>query len=300
MATIVLKSHQDEFVIHFGVQGERINAYTLASTLISIADAARLANAQLNPGYEVEILVEALGAGSFRARIRSLYRGAENLFSKETLKAVVLGVIVNFVYQHTLAPDTDVNVIVNTNEVVIEQGETRVVVPREIHEATKQVEKNQKFRQSVSGIAAAVDADKTVSSVAFGPPDNGDLPLVEIPRERFQALAADINASDGGSRELVQLAEVEILRAILELSRRRWEFAWSGVRIAAPVLDRSFYDRFAAHEITIAPGDRLRVRLKIKQKRRPDSGVFMNESYEVIEVLTHIPRAVQRQIESGR
>ncbi len=60
--------------------------------------------------------------------------------------------------------------------------------------------------------------------------------------------------------------------------------------ISAPVADKRFYDEFFAHRITIAPGDALRVRLKIFQRRDPDIGVFMNESYEVLEVLEHLPK----------
>lgn len=99
------------------------------------------------------------------------------------------------------------------------------------------------------------------------------------------------------SRCLMEITDIEILRAILERSRRRWEFVWSGNRISAPVLDDLFYDRFFAHEITIAPGDRLRVRLKVKQHRLPDVGIFVNQSFEVVEVLEHIPRPRQSRLD---
>jgi hypothetical protein len=51
----------DAFVIHFDTEGERINAYTLASALVGIADAAKAANASLNLGYDVEIVVVIIG-----------------------------------------------------------------------------------------------------------------------------------------------------------------------------------------------------------------------------------------------
>jgi hypothetical protein len=40
----------------------------------------------------------------------------------------------------------------------------------------------------------------------------------------------------------------------------------------------------------------LRVRLKIKQRRDPKVNVFVNEEYEVIEVLDHIPRMRQQRL----
>lgn len=300
MTTVLVRQYEDSFVIHFGVSGQRINAYTLASTLTSLADSARVANAQLNPGYEIEVLVEALGAGSFKAKIRTLYRGAENLFSGESLRTIVLSVIASFVYQHTLAPDAPVNVIISTDEVVVEQGDTRVVVPREVHEAMKLVEQNGRFRKCISGVATAVEADPSVSSIGFAASENDEEPPLKIPRERFQVLAIEPPATSQDVRDLLETTEVEILRAILERNRRMWQFSWGGIRIAAPVSDSRFYERFAAHEITIAPGDRLRVRLKVKQRRSPDSGVFINESYEVLEVLAHLPRGAQQRLDSVR
>src|SRR5687768_1741362 len=127
MATIEIKDIQESFVIHFGGGFTRVNAYTLASTLVNLADAARAANAVLNPGYEIEVVVEALGPGSFRAKIKALYRRTGNLFSTQTVHALVLGVIGSFIYEHTLAPDKSITVHVHTNEVVIEQEDTRII-----------------------------------------------------------------------------------------------------------------------------------------------------------------------------
>ncbi len=59
MATVKIAQFEDTLVLHFETQGQRINAYTLASTLVSISDAAKAAkaakadNVALNPGYEI-------------------------------------------------------------------------------------------------------------------------------------------------------------------------------------------------------------------------------------------------------
>jgi hypothetical protein len=80
LAIIRLEPFEDAVVIHFGTEATRINAYTLATTLISVADAAKAANAAINPGYEIEVVVEALGPGSFKATVRTIYHEAGNLF----------------------------------------------------------------------------------------------------------------------------------------------------------------------------------------------------------------------------
>jgi hypothetical protein len=98
---------------------------------------------------------------------------------------------------------------------------------------------------------------------------------------------------DGAIREIVEIANLQIVRAILQRSNRRWEFVWRGIKIPAPVLDERFYAEFSAHRITIAPGDALKVKLKICQAKDHDTGIFTNARYEVIEVLEHIPRVEQ-------
>src|SRR5690606_42133860 len=82
-------------------------------------------------------------------------------------------------------------------------------------------------------------------------------------------------------------------RAILERSKRKWEFVWQGFKISAPVLDEMFYDDFFAHKVKIAPGDQLEAKVKIYQIKDEDTGIYSNDRYEVVEVIKHIPHIEQ-------
>ena len=292
MTEFDIREFEQEFVIHFGSERPAINAYTLASSLVSIADAVKEANSIVNPGYEVEVIVEALGHGSFKAKVRTVYTGLGNLFSKDNLKAISLGVVAAYIHQHTLAPDVEVNVIVDDTQVVIEQGEDRVIIPRDVHDALQEVEKSEKFRRSVGKTFSVVDEDKDITSVGLAPTMDDEPPPLEVPRDRF-ALVPREPGIDEPSREIVETVNLQIVRAILQKSRRRWEFVWSGHTISAPVLDDQFYEDFIAHRITIAPGDALKVELKIYQTKDESTGIFTNDRYEVLRVLGHIPRFEQ-------
>jgi hypothetical protein len=292
MTDVDIRQFEQEFVIHFGSGRPAINAYTLASSLVSIADAVKEANSILNPGYEVEVVVEALGRGSFKAKVRTVYKGLGNLFSKENLKAIALGVIAAYVYQNTLAPDAAINVTVNEDLVVIEQGDQKIVIPRETHDALKHVERSEKFRRDVGRTFTALEQDKEITSIGIAPTMEDPAPPLRIPRERFGLVPREL-ANDGAIREVVEIANLQIVRAILQRSNRRWEFVWRGIKIPAPVLDEHFYAEFSAHRITIAPGDALKVKLKISQAKDHDTGIFTNTRYEVIEVLEHVPRVEQ-------
>lgn len=299
MPTVDVRQYDDYFVIYFGTELSRVNAYTLARTLVSISDAAKAASAVVNPGHDIEIVVEALGRGSFRATARAVYRRAGNLFSSENVKAVVLSIIASYIYEQVLAPSPGIIVNVGEDEIVIEQGETRIVVPREIHDTVSQVERNPRFRQGISDAFRALEADQDIRNFAIWPDPNEPDPPVKIPRERFPSAIQQLDPLQPDVRDRIETTDLQIVRAILERSRRRWEFVWNGVRISAPVLDDHFYDRFFSNEITIAPGDVLKVRLRMKQRRDPNLSVFINDEYEVIEVLEHIPRSRQQSFSSS-
>jgi hypothetical protein len=292
MQIINIKEYNEEVVLHFGGERKKINAYTLASSLLSIADAVKEINNVVNPGYDVEVLVEAFGEGSFRAQIKTVYKGAGNIFSKDALKAVAFSVLANFIYQHTIAPDSKVTVNVNDGEVVIEQGNTKIIVPRNTYEATKAVEKSEKFKQSVSRIAKVIGKDENVTSFGFTSNIDDEIAEINIPRKNLAVLCEPEEFAEP-SREVHEQVSLFIKRAILERSKRKWEFVWQGFKISAPVLDEIFYNDFFAHKVKIAPGDQLEARMKIYQTKDEDTGIYSNDRYEVVEVKRHIPHITQ-------
>ncbi len=289
MDIVHLEEFENSFVIHFGVESHRINAYTLASTLVSFADAAKTANKIINPGYDVEIVVEALGPGSFKAQIKSVYNGLKNLFSNDTAKTIILGVLAAYIYEKTLAPDCDVKVIVDETQVIIEHKEKTVVIPRQLHDAMKQIEKSKNFKEDISRTIESIEKDEQVKYFGITKDFETVEPTIVVPRSNFPLLACSAPEPEE-TRNIIEVAELQIKRAILERSKRKWEFVWRGVTISAPVLDSAFFNDFFDHKITIAPGDYLKAAIKIYQNRDPDTGIYSNTKYEIIEVQKHIPR----------
>lgn len=293
------ETFEETFVIHFGSEFKRINAYTLASTLVSLADAAKEANSLVNPGYEVEVVVEALGPGSFKAKVRAVYHGLGNLFTKQNLKAIAFGIIASYIYQHTLAPDIEIRVKVDEKTVIIEQADKKIIIPKTVHDALERVERSEKFKEDIGKTFKTLEKDEQIKSVGLARDFEDAAPLMEIPRDKFPLITCK-QEDQSPNRQIVEIADLQILRAILERSKRLWQFVWRGIKIPAPVLDHKFYDEFFDHDITIAPGDALKVRLKIYQTRLPDIGIYTNEKYEVIEVIQHIPRPKQTIIDLGK
>jgi len=289
MPTINIQEIEKSLVIHFNTDDKSISAYTLASTLAAIADAAKYANGSLNPGFDIEVVVEALGPGSFRAQLSAVYKSSKNLFSSQLLFGLVVGVLGNFIYERTLSVKNQIKVEIFTEEVIISQGDDRVIVPRPIYDSTRRVAQDPQFEKAMSRVFESMADDPKVKSIGLVPAMNSPMPEILIPKESLQ-LASAQSIDNSNIKVVREPAEIQIVKAILDKSKRKWEFMWRGFKISAPVTHDKFYADFFAHDITIAPGDTLKVTLAIKQDKDPDTGIYTNIGYEVVEVHDHIPR----------
>lgn len=121
-------------------------------------------------------------------------------------------------------------------------------------------------------------------------------PGVILPRESIILASGEVDLVEG-VRIIPETVELQILKTILERGKRKWEFMWRGIKISAPITSQNFYNEFFNHNITIAPGDSLYVKLLIKQVRDEDTGIYLNKSYEVAEVYKHNPRLKQVRLE---
>lgn len=292
MPTIELPREVDRFVIFFETPRREINAVALATSLVGLSDAIREVNILVNPGYSVEVVVVALESGSFQAIVRTIYNKTRDIFASEPVRNIVYSLIASYIFQYASAPDSTPTIIVQADRVVIESGDTKVIVPKEVFEAQQRLENSERFRSSIATIVAGARSDEDVTGVGIRTEPGPSFPPIYVPREQFAIFEAPRNPTED-IREIVEYANLEISRAILARGPRKWEFFWRGVKVSAPVRDEVFYDKFFAHEITIAPGDVLRVALKITQRRHPDTRIFVNEKYEVIEVFEHIPQMRQ-------
>ena len=292
MTTIEVRREVDRFVLYFDTPRHEVNAYALASALVALADAVREANAAVNPGHLVEVVVEALSDGSFKATVRTVYTKAKNLFSHTAVQAIIYGIISTHIYEKGIKTDVPPKITATEDLVTIEIGKDKIIVPKNVYEAKRQLEKSERFNNAVGRIFDAAASDPNVTGIAISEEQGETRPPLVVPRENFAIFQTE-RELDETTREIVEITHLEINRAIMERGRRRWEFFWRGIRIAAPILDDRFFDRFFAHEIMIAPGDSLHVALRIVQEKNRDTGIFVNVRYEIAEVYDHVPRLKQ-------
>ncbi len=298
MTTFEVRAEVDKFVLQFDTYKNEINAYAFASALVNLSDAVKIANNSVNPGYQVEVVVEAISQGSFRATIKTLFVGGRDLFGKEAAKAIIYGIISTHIYEKAIKTDEPTQIIIKDGSVIMQSGKDKIIVPRQIYDAKKLVEKSEKFNTAVNGIFESAEKDKNVKGIALNDDISPTQPPFYISREKFQSITNE-DSQHENIRELFEETHLEISRAILARGRRKWEFVWRGITISAPILDNNFFDKFIAHEVTIAPGDSLEVKLKITQEKHSDTGIFINKGYEVLEVKKHNPRLKQATMNSS-
>lgn len=289
----------DEFVFHFGGEFHRINAETFANSLLELSGALKEINRIVNPEFEIEVYIDALGEGSFRARIKTLAKKVTPLLDGVP-KALLVSLLAAFIYEKILAEKVEVNIIINDDSYIVEAGDQRVVLPKEAEEPRREIAKNPEIEKRVSKAFKILESDQEIKN--FGITENLEdkVPLVEFPRSDFPRLSEIreiIVAEEERRRQKEEQANLLIIRAIFERGMRKWQFVWrDGIKISAPILDQTFYDKLVSHEYVIGTGDTLQVVLRIHQYKDEMSGAWINESYEVLEVVGHTPGPYQQAL----
>ena len=296
MAIIRLDSFfEDTIVLHFGGKAGSIDAYTFAEALIGFADTAYAVSSTIDPGQEIEIIIEATGPGSFRAVIRRLKKKYGGTLSP-VAGLIFWGVVTNLIYDATLKKDDPVLITVSTNEVIIKHGHDTVIVPRNVYDASENAKKNPAVEKGIKKTFETIERDPNVTDFGLTSGIHDPQPLVNIPRADFSVVTQRVVIETEDTpleRIKSERARLVILKAWLNHAKRKWSFEWNGVPISAPISDRDFLDRLDRREHLLGSGDALDVEITYKQTYDPAIGVYVNDpnSFMIAKVIKPVPRA---------
>ena len=169
MGTIDLrKMSGDQIVIHFGGAVTSVDAYTFANSLVAFADTVRSVNGVINPNQGIEVRLEAIGPGSFRAVITRVKKGLGGFFSRGA-EAVSWGLIGALIYENLTKGDPGVQVTVNTNEVVIQHGHDRIIVPRAVYDHLPNVRSNLEVQKNLRRTFQVIEGDDAIQNFGLTP-----------------------------------------------------------------------------------------------------------------------------------
>jgi hypothetical protein len=290
----------DSFVVHFGGRFSEVDATTFSRALLALTDTIQAVNQEVNPGYAVEIVFEAAGAGSFRACLKILKKPLGNLFSADTVRDILIGLIGAAIWELAIKPEQPPVIIVNTDAVIVEQDGQRIVISKEAQEARERIERSPAVKKNIAKTMEVLNEDQSITSFGFTPAIKDKAPLLNIPRPLFAVVQERAMPLDEDKLRFVEEpARLTVVKAIFERSTRKWEFIWNGFKISAPIRDPQFFDRLLRKEVTLKHGDTFDAVIRIQQKQDPFSGAWLNESYEVMQVGLRPQRVVRRHLDLG-
>ena len=291
MADVLIRSLEGERVaIHFGGAPGGINSYTFGQSLLGLTATALAVNRIINPGEEIEIVIEANARGSFRAVLRRIRKGKTVGIFSEGARAILWGVIAAIIYDQVFKSEPKQNIIINTDEVIIEQGHDRIIVPRHVYEAAQNACKSNDVQRGISRTFTPLEANPDVSEFGITRNITDDVPIVRIPRERFMPLASRsliVEPQPEKVRQQTQTARVLILKAWVNHKRRKWTFEWNGAPVSAPIVDDEFLNKIDRRDYRIGAGDALDVEITVIQHYDAGLGVYVNDprSYLITRVI---------------
>jgi hypothetical protein len=246
----------DQIVIHFGGALTSVDAYTFGNSLIAFADTIRAVNGVLNPEQNIEVRLEAVGPGSFRAVIKRLKKGLGGFFARGA-EAVFWGIIATLIYENLLKRDPHTTIRVEPNEVIIEKGGDTIIIPRTIYDQMPAVRTSPEVQKNLSRTFQVIEEDSAIENFGMTPNLQDEKPLVQVSRTEFLVLAQTDYAlevtEDTRSRVRTERVRLVILKAWFVSGNRKWSFEWNGVPLSAPIMDQTFFDKLASREIEVVP-----------------------------------------------
>lgn len=284
----------DQIVIHFGGQLKSVDAYTFGNSLISFADVIRAVNETVNPGQNIEVRLEAVGPGSFRAVIKRVRKGLGGFLSRapeHAFWAVVAAWLINPAF------DDSKTIQIFDDRVEISQDGDTIIISREAFDQLENTKRNPKIEKAVRKTFETIDRDESIENFGLTPSLDDKEPLVQIPRADFHRLAIGAPEVVGDKRRSQHAQSViVVLKPWIDASRRKWSFEWNGVPISAYLTDEYFMEMVRSHEIRFGNGDALDARIEYFQDFDENLSVWVNDtqSFVVSAVYAYIPKDGER------
>jgi hypothetical protein len=282
----------DTIVLHFGGPEGSIDSYTLADALIGFADMTRAISATIEPGTDIELVVEALGTGSFRVRIRRVKKDYGGLIA--VVGTVFWGIVSNYIYDNYVKDDPAPQITVQKDGTVVKTGKYTIVISADVHAGTEHVKKNPAVQSGLAKTFAALEADENVKDFGITGSIADPVPKFTIPRAEFPKVARHptVLEEEQKTRSTKRRARLFVLKAWLNHAKRKWSFEWNGEPVSAPITDAKFLDQVDRREVLLGAGDALDAELTFKQNYDAGLGVWINDPASF--VVTRVLKAVSR------
>lgn len=294
---INLSDFKDTFVISYDGELHSVEANTFANSIVALSRIIEEINYLLSPDTKVEIRIEAIDKGSFKPTIRVCKKLWNKVapFLPEKNNAVPIFISLLALFAQKNSKDI---ITINEKEVVIEKANSKIIIPRMVYDDAERIKNQKNLKSEIASSFDILANDPSISGFTIQKDLKDKVFPFQTKREDFQYfvnIGSTTEDLEENKRKIVEEANLQLIKVILEKGRRKWEFAWKGIKISASVSDDKFWNKMASGQVSIKQGDSIKANLQIIQVLDPYSKVFFNESYEVVEVIEYI-----KSIEQGR
>lgn len=294
---IDLSKFRNEFVFHYGGEQGRVDAETLAASLLEFSGALREINKTANPDYDIEIYIEALADGSFRAKVKTINKKYGGLLSvgATVTSLFVAPIFTMYIYDKYISEKKmTVKIEAYDDHYVVKAGDEKIILPKETYDMQKKLRENPEVEKRISKGFAYLQADADLTDFGITHSLEDEKPSVHFDREDVWRLSImrERIISEEKTRHMEEEVELKIVRAIFERNLRKWQFTLASnkdMKISAPILSEQFFDKLEARDYIIGSEDTMRVLLRTYQIWNEETGYWDNENYEILEVLRHTP-----------
>ena len=279
----------DAIVLYFGGDLNSVDAYTFANSLVSFADTIRSINSIVNPGQEIDIRLEAVAPGSFKAVIRQVQKGINSLFLTGDNKVLVLLILLLM----ENCSDDEPNITISGETIVIHIADEQIISSKDILNNIENVMDNEEINSNLSQTFDIIERDAAIQSFGLSPRLSDDSPPILVERDQFHLLTRDYELTQPSDprRRRTHRATLVVLKPWVNASNRKWAFEWNSVPISAYVKDSHFLEKVKSHEIRFGNGDALNVELEVWQKFDADRSIWLNDAktYVINTVFEFLP-----------
>lgn len=247
------------FVLHFGGNGEKINAIAFGKALVYLVRATELIGNEAFPESNVNISIGSVKPGSL---VTDLVVNFKQGFGSGLGAAVGGALFCKFWYlfsNSTPNPDPD-----RKGDIIIDSD--GIIITKEIFEIACRTQSIPELTDLVVKSARVMNGEPSMETFGIGN-SNKPKPEFYFQKSTFPTIienAREVKAKEIEHKDITAVLQVRI--PVLDQSTRQWQFIWNGRKIMASVTDTDFFYRLENGEIAIKQGDEFKVSLRIYGK----------------------------------
>jgi hypothetical protein len=175
---------------------------------------------------------------------------------------------------------------INDNSIEISNSNGKIAISNNVYNIYQE---NPKVRENLRNTFTKLKEREEIIDFSIRDVDENK-EIFKAEKEEFSAMASSDDEIEQRKQKVIKEKQEMSVFKIVFKENYKWEFFYQGTKIYASLRDDDFFKKIEKGEIAFRSGDRLVVDLEIEQIFNEAANTFVNESYNILKVIEHIPR----------